>query len=129
MTINQSTTKKDFWYLYLWFLDPILKLNDTERKILSGYLTLHYYHRHRYSDLNALNEILFSDITKKHLMKVTKLKEDKFNKSYESLVLKNAIQEYTADEEQNIRFMRIHPSLTKYPRNNKFELDIKFNIQ
>lgn len=129
MIINQSTTKKDFWYLYLWFLDPILKLSDVERKVLSGYLTLHFYHRHRYSDLNALNEILFSKVTNDHIMKVKKIKEDKFTKAFYSLVLKGAIQEYTADQEQNIKFMRIHPTLTKYPKNNKFELDIRFNIQ
>jgi hypothetical protein len=128
-----KVTRKDLMYQYLLWLDPVFKLKEQERKVLSGYLTLHYYSRHRFSDLSILDEFLFSDPeakTKNHLMKMYNLTEEKFNKIFTTLKNKGFLQEYTVQHGESTKnLFRLNPYITRYPKNEEFKINIELKVQ
>lgn len=127
-----KTTRQTLFYDWLNFLNPVFKLNDVQRKVLSGYLTLHYYSRHRFSDPAILDELLFNHpSTRQNLMKKYKLTEDKFDKIFGTLKSKGFFQEYSVQQGENTKkdLLKINPAITRYPRNEKFEINIQFKVQ
>lgn len=128
MIIN--TTRKDLFYTWLWYLDPIFKLQAKERELLSGFIGMHYTNRHKYSDISILNEFLFSlDSTKKLFMKRYNLTEEKYDKIFERLKSRGFLQEYKVDQGEGEKtLLRLNPYITKYPKNEKFEIHVQLNI-
>ncbi len=114
-----QTNRKELFYNWLLYLDPILKLNYTQRKILASLITLHYYHRHRYSDEVLLNETLFEEQNLISLKDKLKIQSGKFNKALKELEQKGLI-------ETNPK--RLSQYLTQYPRDSKFKIQIDFKI-
>ncbi len=126
-----KTTRKELMYDWLNFLDPIFKLKEVERKVLAGYLTLHYYHRHRYSDPSILDEQLFSEVTNKSLQEKYKLPEEKFTQIFEKLKNKGFLQTYQVQQGEGVtkELFKLNPAITRYPKNEKFEINITFKVQ
>ena len=89
--IEIKTSRKDLFSNYLLWLNPILGLSDTERRILSSFITLHHAYKH-YHDKEVLNSLLFSEETKKDLAKRLKINNSIFSKAFQSLESKGIIQ-------------------------------------
>lgn len=114
--INQKVQKKNFFRLWLEWLNPLLQLSKIEREVLSALLTFHYTYREYNQE--TLNELLFSEATLKHIQKRLVINDKIFNNILTSLRAKHIIN-------GNI----INPSLTKYPKDGKFKLFINFEIE
>lgn len=108
--------KNDLFYTWLSWLSPIIPLTEIERKVLAAYITLHYLHKDRYSK-EVLNELLMSEDTKKIVAKKLKINHSILNK-----VLKKFEDSKVMSKEG------LNPSLTNYPRNNKFKIDVEFEV-
>lgn len=107
-----KTSKKELFEKWLLWLNPILNLKDMDRKVLAAFLSLHYTYRN-YENHDTLYEILFSEVTKKDLAKRINLSESQLNKSLKTLTEKGLIIDN-----------KIAPSLTKYPRDGKFKIQV-----
>ena len=116
-TIEIKVQKKDLFYEYLHWLDPALNLTDAERKVLSGFIGMHYTYRHYY-DPEILSSLLFSEETKKDLAKRCKLPGAVFSKIMKNLEAKSLIVNN-----------KIHENLTAYPKDGNFKINVKFKIQ
>lgn len=102
---------------YLTWLNPVLKLQEYEIKVLAAFLTLHYtYTKLEYNPI-LLNELLFSDKTKEALAEKLKMPYQYFEKIYISLISKGVL---TGEE--------ISPKLTKYPKDGIFKFNVEFKI-
>ncbi len=111
-----KTTKKDLFYNYLHWLDPVLNLSENERKVLAAFLSLHYAYR-EYNPV-TLNELLFSPETKADLAKRLGLNTSKFNKAFHHL-----------EEKELIKDNQITPYLTKHPRDANFKISVQFILE
>lgn len=110
--ITIKTSKKELFYNWLLWLDPILELKDMDRKVLAAFISLHFTYR-SYRDQDLLNEILFSEKTKKDLAKRLELSDSQLNKSIKNL-----------EEKGLIKDNKISHNLTKYPKDGKFKIQV-----
>lgn len=125
MVIN--TTRKTLFLDYLTWLDPVFHLKEDEKTLLAAYLTLHYWNRHRFSSLVLLDDLLFSQIhTTNQLLKKYNWTQEEFNELFGTLKQKGFIEEYQ-DEEKDQHF-KLNPVLTRYPQNEKFNINIDLKI-
>lgn len=99
------STQRDFYQKYLTFLNPLIKLNNTENIVLSSFLTLNDKYRHYNKEV--LNKLLFSEDTKKSIQQRLHLTEKQFNKSFTALTNKK----YITPEGINQKFL--YPVLKK----------------
>tara|TARA_R110000868_G_C10495446_1_gene730610 strand:+ start:29 stop:409 length:381 start_codon:yes stop_codon:yes gene_type:complete len=121
-----STTRKDLFHDWLLWLDPVFKLSVAERKLLAGYLTIHYYHRHRFSNLITLDDLLFSQSTTDVLLKRNKLTQKKFDEIFAKLKAKGFITDY--QDEDKDPHQKLNPAITKYPVNERFSINVDLKI-
>lgn len=122
-----QTSRKELFNTWLLWLDPILNLSKLQRKLLSALITLHYYHRHRYADVNALNETLFSQDNLKGIQEKLKFTDKSFKKTFKDLCTKGLIEENT--NEEKITTYNLSTYLTQYPRDSKFKIQVEFKIE
>ena len=111
-----KVNKKDLFEKWLEWLNPILPLKVADRRVLAAYITLHFLHKDQYSP-KALNELLFSEATKKIVAKRLKMTVPQIEKSLSYFKDKGLIVDGA-----------FRSSLTNYPRNNKFRILIDFEI-
>lgn len=114
--ITIKVQKRELFLKYLEWIDPILKLKDLDRKVLAALLSLHYTYRD-YNNIDVLNEILFSSTVRQDLIKRLEISESQFSKSIKSLEEKGLIEDN-----------KLHPTLTRYPKDGKFKIAINFVI-
>tara|TARA_R110000868_G_scaffold14414_2_gene67053 strand:+ start:46671 stop:47036 length:366 start_codon:yes stop_codon:yes gene_type:complete len=107
-----KTSKKELFEKWLLWLDPILNLKEMDRRVLAAFLSLHYTYR-SYQNHDILYDILFSETTKKDLAKRMDLSDSQLNKSIKSLEDKGLIIDN-----------KIAPTLTKYPKDGKFKIQV-----
>lgn len=115
MEATIKTTKRDLFYNYLTWLYPVIPIKEIDRKVLSSLMFLHYSYKEY--DPSTLNQLLFSEETKKDIAKRLNLSDSKFNKALKHLEENGLIQDN-----------KINPLLTKYPKDNKFKININFKI-
>ncbi len=113
-----ETTRKDLFYNWLLWLDPVLKLNESERKVLAAFLSLHwYYTTKREYNQDTLYELLFSQEIQQNIREKINLPKIVFSKANKGLLDKGIIKDG-----------KIHPHLTRYPKDDKFRLVVDFKI-
>lgn len=110
------TPRNKFFHTYLTWLNPLLMLSKGELDILAALLTLHYNHRNYPQD--KLNELLTSTETLDAVRKKIRINTRLFNKLLNSLREKELVLE-----------KGLNPSLTKYPKDNKFKIFVGFEIE
>lgn len=110
-------SKKEFFYKWLEWLNPILPLAEIDRRILAALLTLHFTHKERYNE-DTLQELLMSEDTKTIISKKLNIPKDLVDKSYDYFRQSGII---TSDN-------ALQRSLTNYPSNNKFKISIDFEL-
>lgn len=101
---------------WLEWLNPLIPLKELDRKVLGAYITLHYLHKDRYTE-EALNDLLFTDDTVEIVAKRLNITVPAVHKCLKNL-----------NKLKIINDKKLHPSLTKYPVNNKFSLKVDFEI-
>lgn len=113
-----ETTRKDLFNHWLLWLDPLLNLNESERKILAAFLLLHwtYTKRGNYSP-EVLFELLFSDDNKESVRQKINLPKIVFSKAFKGLIEKGLFRDN-----------QIHHLLTRYPKDDKFKLVVDFKL-
>ncbi len=111
-----KVSKNELFEKWLEWLNPIFTLGKTDRKILAAYITLHYLHYSRYSK-EVLDELLMSEDTKKIVAKRLKLSTSVVDKTLKKFKENNIIIDNS-----------LHPSLVAYPKNNKFKINIEFEV-
>lgn len=121
--IQLKVQKKELFNKWLEWLSPIIKITESERKVLSSLISLHYTYRH-YHNLLTLNELLFSEGTLKDLAQRLKIKELRFNKIIKTLREKDLIKE----DQGEIKYSYLNPSLTNYPKDNKFKIQVEISL-
>lgn len=115
--ITIKTSKKDLFYKWLLWLDPILDLKELDRKVLAAFISLHYAYR-TYQDQTILNSLLFSEETKKDLAVRLEISESQLNKALRNLEEKGLIQDN-----------KIASQLTTYPPDSQFRINVYFQIE
>lgn len=115
MEATIKVVQKDLFYNYLTWLYPVIPLKEIDRRVLGAFMTLH--HKYKDYDEKELNDILFSDPIKLDISARLNLSESKFNKALRNLQEKGLIQDN-----------KINPVLTKYPKDNKFKINITFKV-
>lgn len=113
--------KRELFLKWLEWLSPIIPLKEIDRKVLAGFLSLHYAYRHYNPDI--LSDILFSDPVKKDFAKRLEISEHQLKKAVENLIEKGLIVENKASGKFNINHI-----LTKYPSDGNFKLIVSFQI-
>jgi DNA-binding MarR family transcriptional regulator len=114
--IQIKTNQRDLFYNLLTYLNPIIPLKETDRKVLSAFLTLHY--KYRAYPLKTLNDLLFSEDIKIDMAKRLNLTYSQYSKAFKHLEDKGLIINNS-----------LHPNLTKYPKDGNFKLNISFKVE
>ncbi len=113
-----ETTRKDLFYNWLKWLDPLLGLNESERKVLAAFLQLHwYYTTKREYNQDTLFELLFSEEVQQNIREKINLPKIVFSKAIKGLLDKGILKDN-----------RIHPNLIRYPKDDKFKLVVDFKL-
>jgi hypothetical protein len=113
-----ETTRKDLFYKWLEWLNPILQLNESEHKVLAAFLTLHWYYTvKRDYQQETINELLFTDETKDSIREKIRLPKIVFSKAFKGLLEKGIIKDG-----------KLSHLLTRYPKDDKFSLKIDFKL-
>ncbi len=113
-----ETTRKDLFYNWLHWLDPVLNLNESERKVLAALLQLHwYYTTKRDYNQDTLYELLFSEKIQQDIREKIHLPKIVFSKAIKGLLDKGILKDN-----------KIHQHLTRYPKDDKFRLVVDFKL-
>lgn len=113
-----KTTKGKLFLDWLTWLNPIIPLEDNERRVLAGHLALHYQYTLLEYNPDTLNYLLFSDKVQEDMQKRLNFTPLEYKLAVAKLNKKGLLQE-----------KQINPKLTTYPRDHKFELNVKFEIE
>lgn len=115
--IKVETKFKDLFETWLLWIFPILKIEDSERKLLAAFLTLHYIYTKRQYVPETLNELLFSDETREGIRVKIGYSKIKFTKAYNKLI-----------ELELIKDGKLHQLLTRYPKDGNFKINVEFKL-
>lgn len=113
---------KEYFDFSLVLLNPILKMSNTERNIISTYLMLAYNNRHIEED--QMYKLLFNASTRKKVRESLKLSEASFNNNICSLRRKGLIVTDVDTIKLNKNLLYVYPDRTTGSFNINYNLII-----
>ncbi len=112
-----STTRKDLFYDYLTWLNPILNLKEMDLRVLSKLIALHYSNKDKGYPEDVLYGLLFSEDTLRAISTKLDISESQMNKAINNLQDKDLIKD-----------LKLNPLLIQYPADGNFKINILFKV-